>query len=224
VATALSIVEGEVRELVRRRSLDPVLEPDATRGLVDDVIADYLDRALISALPPLGDPVAASRSVFDQVAGFGALQPYLDDPTVEEIWVNEPGRIFVARHGRSELTTVILTADQVSDLVERMLRLSGRRLDLSTPFVDAQLPDGSRLHVVIPAITRAHMAVNTAIQLSTRAKRGMLRLVRGALTLLIGVGVQERVGRDRARQAFHRLRFSGRMTGCCIGARFEAWQ
>jgi hypothetical protein len=66
------------------------------------------------------------------------------------------------------------------------------------------------------------MVVNTAIRVSTRAKWGMRRLVRGALTLLIGVGVRERVGRDRAGQAFHRLRFSGRMTGCYIGARFEA--
>jgi pilus assembly protein CpaF len=94
------------------------------------------------------------------VAGFGPLQPFLDDPEIEEIWINEPGRVFVARRGRSELTTLILTSDAVADLVERMLRSSGRRIDLSTPFVDAMLPDGSRLHVVIPQITRAHLAVN----------------------------------------------------------------
>ncbi|MCW2491169.1 MAG: putative type secretion system protein, partial [Frankiales bacterium] len=76
MATALSIVEDEVRELVRRRSLDPVLQPEATQRLVDDVVAEYLDRALISSLPPLGDPVSASRAVFDQVAGFGPLQRY----------------------------------------------------------------------------------------------------------------------------------------------------
>jgi pilus assembly protein CpaF len=160
VSSALTIIEDEVRELVRRRSLDPVREPELTRRLIDDVIADYLDRAVMSALPPLGDLNLAASSVFDQVAGFGPLQQYLDDPTVEEIWINEPGRVFVARRGRSELTTVILTSGQVADLVERMLRISGRRLDLSTPFVDAQLPDGSRLHVVIPSITRLHMAVN----------------------------------------------------------------
>jgi pilus assembly protein CpaF len=79
---------------------------------------------------------------------------------VEEIWINEPGRVFLARRGRSELTNLILTGEQVSELVERMLRTTGRRLDLSTPFVDAMLPDGSRLHVVIPNITRRHMAVN----------------------------------------------------------------
>jgi pilus assembly protein CpaF len=160
VATGLAIVEGEVRELVRRRGIDPVAEPGVVRRLIDDVIADYLDRAVTSALPPLGDATQLARAILDAVAGFGPLQPFLDDPSVEEIWINEPGRVFVARRGRSELTTLILTADQVAELVERMLRTSGRRLDLSHPFVDAMLPDGSRLHVVIPQITREHMAVN----------------------------------------------------------------
>jgi pilus assembly protein CpaF len=160
VATGVAIIEDEVRELVRRRSLDPVLEPDATRRLVEEVVADYLDRAAVSTLPPLTDPLQVAREVFDEVAGFGQLQQFFDDPTIEEIWINEPGRVFIARRGRSELTTVILTAEQVADLVERMLRISGRRLDLSQPFVDAQLPDGSRLHVVIPNITRRHLAVN----------------------------------------------------------------
>ncbi len=95
-----------------------------------------------------------------RVAGFGPLQPFLDDPTIEEIWINGPGRVFIARRGRSELTTLILTREQVAELVERMLRTSGRRIDLSTPFVDSTLPDGSRLHVVIPNITRRHWAVN----------------------------------------------------------------
>jgi pilus assembly protein CpaF len=85
VASAQSIVEGEVRELVRRRQLDPVLEPEATRRLVDEVLLDYLDRAAMSALPPLGDAEAAARSVFDQVAGFGPLQPYFDDRAVGDL-------------------------------------------------------------------------------------------------------------------------------------------
>jgi len=75
-------------------------------------------------------------------------------------WINEPGRVFVARRGRSELTTTILGEAQVRDLVEKMLKTTGRRVDLSTPFVDAMLPDGSRLHVVIPDITRRHWSVN----------------------------------------------------------------
>jgi len=179
--TGVAIIEDEVRELVRRRALDPVLEPDATRRLVEEVVADYLDRAAVSTLPPLVDPRQTAREVFDEVAGFGQLQQFFDDPAIEEIWINEPGRVFIARRGRSELTTVILTAEQVADLVERMLRISGRRLDLSQPFVDAQLPDGSRLHVVIPNITRQHLAVN--VRKFVISVSGLAELVRlGALT------------------------------------------
>ena len=66
----------------------------------------------------------------------------------------------MARGGVAELTPTILSADDVRDLVERMLKSSGRRVDLSSPFVDATLPDGSRLHVVIPDISRTHWQVN----------------------------------------------------------------
>ena len=65
----------------------------------------------------------------------------------------------MARGGVAELTTTILTDAQVRDLVEQMLKASGRRLDMSSPFVDAQLPGGERLHVVIPDVTR-RWAVN----------------------------------------------------------------
>jgi len=153
-------IEAEVRELVRRRGLDPVRAPIGARALVEEVVADYAQRVLTSALPPVGDRDQVTRAVLDSVAGFGPLQRWLDDPEVEEIWINEPGRVFVARRGRSELTTTVLTGVAVAELVERMLRVSGRRLDLSEPFVDAMLPDGSRLHVVIPDVTRRHPAVN----------------------------------------------------------------
>ena len=153
-------VELEVRELVRRRGIDPFVDRTAVRRLVDEVVADYDERALTSTLPPLPDIRQAARAVYDAVAGFGPLQRHLDDPLVEEIWINEPGRVFVAKRGRSELTTTILDAGQVRDLVEKMLKTTGRRVDLSTPFVDAMLPDGSRLHVVIPDITRRHLSVN----------------------------------------------------------------
>jgi pilus assembly protein CpaF len=157
---AIAVVEDEVRELIRRRSIDPANEGSAVRRLVDEVLADYDQRTLSGALPPLADQTEAARQVFDSVAGFGPLQRYLDDPAVEEVWINEPGRVFVARRGVSELTTTILTEAQVAGLVERMLKSSARRLDRSQPFVDAMLPDGSRLHVVAPDVVRRHLAVN----------------------------------------------------------------
>jgi pilus assembly protein CpaF len=158
--TGLDAVELEVRELVRRRGIDPVTDRAVVRRLVDEVVADYDERALTSTLAPLADSRHAAKLVYDAVAGFGPLQRHLDDKEVEEIWINEPGRVFVAKHGRSELTTTILDEGQVRDLVEKMLKTTGRRVDLSTPFVDAMLPDGSRLHVVIPDITRKHWSVN----------------------------------------------------------------
>jgi pilus assembly protein CpaF len=157
---AVTIVSDEVRELIRREGIDPSRDHAQVRRLVEGVVAAYDERSLIRALPPLTDAAIAVKRVLDDVAGFGPLQSYLDDPSIEEIWINEPGKVFIARAGLSELTTTIFTAQEVRDLVERMLKSSGRRVDLSSPFVDATLPDGSRLHVVIPDITRSEWALN----------------------------------------------------------------
>ena len=91
---------------------------------------------------------------------FGPLQGLIEDESVEEIWINTPNRIFIARHGKSELTNLVLSKEIVHDLIERLLIWGGRRLDVSNPFVDARLPDGSRLHVAIPEVTATHWAVN----------------------------------------------------------------
>jgi pilus assembly protein CpaF len=149
-------VEMRVREALRTLDVDPMRDPGAIRTLVDRVVGEVASESFTEPV----NIAEVSRQVQHAIAGFGPLQQFFDDPTVEEVWINEPGRVFVARSGRSELTPVILTEHEVRDLVERMLRWSGRRLDISTPFVDAMLPDGSRLHVVIPDITREHWSVN----------------------------------------------------------------
>ncbi|MDH6533320.1 pilus assembly protein CpaF [Aurantimicrobium minutum] len=112
-----------------------------------------------------------------ELTGFGVLQPFLDDPAIEEIWINSPQHVFVARKGVPELTDLSLTEPQVRDLVERMLQSSGRRVDMSSPFVDASLPDGSRLHVTIPDITSRHWAVN--IRKFSQNVRDLTHLVEG---------------------------------------------
>ena len=203
--TALQLLEEDVRELIRRRRLDPARDEDEVRSLVREVLDDYDDRALVGGVVPLADRKETARLLVESVAGFGPLQTYLDDPSVEEIWINEPSKVFVARHGRSELTSTFLTEQQVHDLVERMLRSSGRRVDLSSPFVDASLPDGSRLHVTIPDITRRHWAVNirkfvvAADQLSDlvrlgslthRAARFLEAAVESGLNILVAGGTQ----------------------------------
>ncbi|WP_309082037.1 ATPase, T2SS/T4P/T4SS family [Zhihengliuella sp.] len=156
----VKIVEEEVREVIRARGLDPARESNEVRRIVREAVRDYDQRSIRGGLPRLTTLDEAFRVVFDAVAGFGPLQPLLDDPEVEEIWINGPTQVFCARHGVSELTSIRLEAEEIQTLVERMLKPSGRRLDLSSPFVDAQLPDGSRLHVVIPDITREHWSVN----------------------------------------------------------------
>ena len=129
-------------------------------GWPPTAVRDHDQRSLTGAVRPVDDPDRVVDELVARVSGLGPLQPYLDDPTVEEIWINEPNRVFVARDGRHELTTTILTAEQVRDLVERMLKTTHRRIDVSTPFVDAMLPSGHRLHVVLDGITRGYSAVN----------------------------------------------------------------
>lgn len=149
-----------VRDAVRHQRIDPSNNASAVHRIAAQVVQDHEGQSLTGAVEALDDPdILVGRLVAD-VAGFGPLQRYLDDPTVEEIWINEPSRIFIARDGRHELTTSILSVDQVSELVERMLGSSGRRLDVSTPFVDAMLPGGHRLHVVLDGISRGFAAVN----------------------------------------------------------------
>ena len=96
---AVETVVGEVRELIRRTGVDPLKDESTIRQLVRDAVADYDERSLHGGLPALADLGGAAKSVLDAVAGFGPLQPFLDDPTVEEIWINEPSKVFVARGG-----------------------------------------------------------------------------------------------------------------------------
>ena len=147
---AVALITEQVRERVRREGIDAGSEAEIVGRFVRDEVRRYSERALGGSLPLLADEASATRQIVATLTGFGTLQRFLDDESIEEIWVNAPDRVFVARHGVPELTDVRLGEHEVRDLVERMLQSSGRRVDLSSPFVDASLPDGSRLHVVIP--------------------------------------------------------------------------
>jgi pilus assembly protein CpaF len=178
---AVRIITDRVRLRVRREGVDLAADNVLVEQYVRDELRRYSERALGGLEPMIADEHRAAREVVAALTGFGVLQPFLDDPEIEEIWINGPARVFVARDGVPELTTLLLGERDVRDLVERMLQSSGRRVDLSSPFVDASLPDGSRLHVVIPDITRKHWAVN--IRKFTRRIRDLNQLVGlGALT------------------------------------------
>src|SRR4051812_7994430 len=158
--SALDSLDADVRDEGRRQGVDPLTDVAAVRRYAQAAVRAHDQRSLSGVVRPLDDPEAAADELVARVAGFGPLQPFLEDPTVEEIWINEPHRVFVARDGRHELTTTILSAADVRDLVERMLKTSGRRVDVSTPFVDAMLPSGHRLHVALDGISRGFSAVN----------------------------------------------------------------
>jgi pilus assembly protein CpaF len=155
-----AVVAERVRERLRAERSDPARDPEFAAQVARTEVQRHNDFALARGLRPVDDEAACVREVLAAVAGYGPLQPYLDDPRVEEVWINAPDRVFIARGGVAERVPLVLTDAQVRDLVERMLHATGRRVDLSQPFVDASLPDGSRLHVVIPDITRRHWAVN----------------------------------------------------------------
>lgn len=156
----VELLDARVRQLVRTQGVDPQREPTVVRRIAETVVRDHDESSLTGAVASVPEPTAVVGELVARVSGFGPLQPYLDDPEVEEIWINDPSRVFVARNGRHELTTLVLTTAQVQELVERMLKSSGRRVDISQPFVDAMLPDGHRLHVVLEGISRGFSAVN----------------------------------------------------------------
>jgi pilus assembly protein CpaF len=175
MSSAVATITERVRERIRADGADLRGGAGIAERYVLDEIQRYSERALGGSQPLLTDERAAARQVLAALTGYGPLQPYFDDDTVEEIWINSPNRVFVARDGVPELTGVQLTEVQVRELVERMLQSTGRRVDLSSPFVDASLPDGSRLHVVIPDITRRHWSVN--VRKFTQRIRDLRRLV-----------------------------------------------
>jgi pilus assembly protein CpaF len=94
------------------------------------------------------------------VASHLDLELLAQDDTLEEIWVNSPSKVFISRNGVSEQVRLEISSEDVALWVERMLLNSNRRLDMSQPFVDATLKDGSRLHVVIPDIVQKSWSVN----------------------------------------------------------------
>lgn len=154
------IVAERVRLRLRAESSDPSVDPEAVRRVAVAEVRRHNDLALSRGEPLIDDEASCVRDVLASVSGFGALQPLLDDPEIEEIWLNGPAHVHVARGGVAERIELRLTDATMRDLVERMLQSTGRRVDISQPFVDASLPDGSRLHVAIADVVRGSWAVN----------------------------------------------------------------
>lgn len=102
VDAAVELITDRVRERVRREGADLAADATLADRLVREELRSYAERALGGSAPLVGDEAAASRQILAAVTGLGPLQPLLDDPTVEELWINAPDAIFVARDGVSE--------------------------------------------------------------------------------------------------------------------------
>jgi pilus assembly protein CpaF len=158
----IALADAALRREIRR-AVQAVIDPEAIlarRATNETAIRRELAALAESAarergaILPLHELADLQRYVINEVLGYGPIQPLLDDPSVQEVMVNGPGEVFVERDGRLERTDVIFDDDaHVMAVVERILRRLGRRVDESSPAVDARMPDaGFRVHVIIPPL------------------------------------------------------------------------
>ena len=111
--------------------------------------------ALVREEAPLLGAAAETQMVAEVLAaveGLGPLDPLVVDPAVSDVLVNGNGDVWVERHGRLERTGLALPPQVVESLIERIVAPLGLRADRSSPLVDARLPDGSRVHAVVPPL------------------------------------------------------------------------
>jgi pilus assembly protein CpaF len=139
--------------LTRERALDGGL---SLNSAIFKVLDDRVEGGFVSE----HEESLVRTEIEKSLSGFGFLQPFLDDEEIEEVWINHPGEIWVARRGEHKRFEVEFTTEELQTQLERLIRASGRRLDRTTPFIDAQLGSGYRLHAVIPDITREHASLN----------------------------------------------------------------
>jgi pilus assembly protein CpaF len=117
-------------------------------------LADHLGALVADELPLLDAAARADliERLIADLTGLGPLDPLLRDPTVTEVMVNGGGRCWVERAGRLEPAGIEIGREDLLRIVERVVAPLGLRLDRAAPMVDARLPDGARLHAVIPPI------------------------------------------------------------------------
>lgn len=123
---------------------------------VEQVIGNYVEKVLEEN--PFAVPVSERSKIVsdlkDEMLGLGPIEVLLKDPTVTEVMVNGPKKIFVERMGRLQLTDIQFHDDShVMNIIERILSPIGRHIDESVPLVDARLEDGSRVNIIIPPLS-----------------------------------------------------------------------
>jgi pilus assembly protein CpaF len=145
-------VTAVLRETLHRRLLDAPFDP-ATLSRAE--LRSRLGALLRDEAPLLASATADDLldALVDDVGGLGPLEPLLADPGVTEIMVNGPDRVYVERAGQLERVACAIDGATIVRVVERVVAPLGLRLDRASPMVDARLPDGARLHAVLPPLS-----------------------------------------------------------------------
>jgi pilus assembly protein CpaF len=153
--------EPSLRRRIHNLLLDYLELPKLNRAMIDDpAMRDRVTAALQRILDELGGEVPASldrarliRDLSDEVLGLGPLEQLLADASVSEITVVDPNTIYAERAGKLALSDLRFTDNEsVRAVIERIVTPLGRRIDESSPIVDARLKDGSRVNAVIPPL------------------------------------------------------------------------
>ena len=148
----------DIRTRVHRRLLETLDLNEARRLPVEQLHAEC-SRRVDSLLNDQGTPLSAPekrqllRDVMDEIFGLGPLEEFLRDPTISDILVNGPGKVYIERAGRLEPTDASFRDDaHLMHVIQRIAARVGRRIDESSPMLDARLVDGSRVNAIIPPL------------------------------------------------------------------------
>ena len=151
---AYKVLKGHVHLRVLEMFDLAVLEGLAPEALRRE-IATMVERIVDEKQAVINDLERASliRDIQHEMLGFGPLELLMADPTVSDILVNSYRQSYVERRGRLQLTDVTFTDEKhLLRIIDKIVSLVGRRIDESSPMVDARLPDGSRVNAVIPPV------------------------------------------------------------------------
>jgi len=207
--TSLSTTERSIKdqahiELLDRLDLSLIhtISPQQAR----EQIRETAHKVLEQQSTPLNSEARARvvQCIEDEILGLGPLEPLLQDPAISDILVNGPNQVYVERHGKLELTDVRFSNDRhLLNIIDRIVSAVGRRIDESSPMVDARLADGSRVNAVIAPLTldgpsmsirrfaRELLKVSDLIELGSLTEQLatlMEAAVRGRLNVLVSGG------------------------------------
>lgn len=151
-------LQAELHHYILERMEGDGLIFDLSTEMRDDIVLpliSYIEQFLDShAGVVISTPYEeVARRLLDEMVGYGPIEDLLNDPTVDDILINGPKQIYIERYGRLEKASQTFHNDEhVIRVIRRMLAPLGRRVDESTPMVDARLPDGSRINAIIPPL------------------------------------------------------------------------